>query len=85
MPDHYYGTAPDEWQDLGKRREPFFGGGEERDGAGMKKANELGIAWETVIFGELSEHKLVAGHKRSTSLRDHSSRKGSTQLLPRIG
>ncbi len=37
--------------------------GEETDGLGMKTANDLGLAWETVIFGEPTELKLASGHK----------------------
>ncbi|CAZ85041.1 unnamed protein product [Tuber melanosporum] len=36
---------------------------EETDGAGMIKANDLGLAWESVIFGEPTELKLSLGHK----------------------
>ena len=37
--------------------------GEEVGGDGMKKANELDIKWESVIFGEPTELKLASGHK----------------------
>ncbi|KAK9333414.1 hypothetical protein V1520DRAFT_166938 [Lipomyces starkeyi] len=37
--------------------------GEETDGIGMITANELGLSWETVIFGEPTELKLAVGHK----------------------
>ncbi|KZF24626.1 Zn-dependent exopeptidase [Xylona heveae TC161] len=37
--------------------------GEEKGGDGMRHANELGLSWDAVIFGEPTEHKLVAGHK----------------------
>jgi acetylornithine deacetylase len=30
---------------------------------GMKKANDLGLKWDTVIFGEPTELKLASGHK----------------------
>ncbi|KAK9236171.1 hypothetical protein V1525DRAFT_389745 [Lipomyces kononenkoae] len=37
--------------------------GEETDGIGMTMANDLGLSWETVIFGEPTELKLAVGHK----------------------
>lgn len=37
--------------------------GEETGGDGMKKANDLGLSWDTVIFGEPTELKLASGHK----------------------
>lgn len=37
--------------------------GEENGGGGMHAANELGLAWEAVIFGEPTELKLARGHK----------------------
>jgi len=37
--------------------------GEETGGDGMLKANDLGLEWETVIFGEPTELKLASGHK----------------------
>lgn len=37
--------------------------GEEVGGEGMKKANDLSIPWESVIFGEPTELKLASGHK----------------------
>lgn len=37
--------------------------GEELGGDGMRRANDLGLAWETVIFGEPTELKLASGHK----------------------
>lgn len=37
--------------------------GEEKNGHGMKAANDLGLAWESVIFGEPTELKLAKGHK----------------------
>lgn len=40
--------------------------GEERGGAGMKAANNLGLSWETVIFGEPTDLKLARGHKGIT-------------------
>ncbi|CAK7231123.1 hypothetical protein SBRCBS47491_007824 [Sporothrix bragantina] len=37
--------------------------GEERGGDGIRAANDLGLAWETVIFGEPTRLKLARGHK----------------------
>ena len=37
--------------------------GEEIGGDGMLAANDLGLHWETVIFGEPTELKLASGHK----------------------
>ncbi|CZR56839.1 probable peptidase [Phialocephala subalpina] len=37
--------------------------GEEKGGPGMLAANDLGLTWEGVIFGEPTEGKLGVGHK----------------------
>ncbi|KAL8825016.1 MAG: hypothetical protein Q9191_004669 [Dirinaria sp. TL-2023a] len=37
--------------------------GEETTGDGMRRANDLGLSWETAIFGEPTELKLASGHK----------------------
>ncbi|CAF9904365.1 MAG: hypothetical protein ALECFALPRED_007538 [Alectoria fallacina] len=37
--------------------------GEETGGDGMRRANDLQLKWETVIFGEPTELKLASGHK----------------------
>lgn len=37
--------------------------GEEISGDGMRAANALNLSWESVIFGEPTELKLVSGHK----------------------
>lgn len=37
--------------------------GEEKGGPGMLAANDLGLAWELVIFAEPTEGKLGKGHK----------------------
>jgi acetylornithine deacetylase len=41
--------------------------GEENGGGGMRAANSLGLSWESVIFGEPTDLKLVSGHKGSMS------------------
>ena len=37
--------------------------GEETGGDGMRRASDLDLEWESVIFGEPTELKLAAGHK----------------------
>ncbi|TVY36616.1 Peptidase M20 domain-containing protein [Lachnellula subtilissima] len=37
--------------------------GEEKGGPGMLAANDMGLTWEAVIFGEPTEGKLGVGHK----------------------
>src|SRR5690606_17954531 len=37
--------------------------GEETTADGMRKANDLDVEWESVIFGEPTELKLAVGHK----------------------
>ncbi|CAK7209713.1 hypothetical protein SCUCBS95973_000533 [Sporothrix curviconia] len=37
--------------------------GEERGGDGIRAANDLGLAWEAVIFGEPTRNQLARGHK----------------------
>lgn len=37
--------------------------GEETGGDGMRRVNDLGMEWQTVIFGESTELKLASGHK----------------------
>ena len=37
--------------------------GEEIGGDGMRRVNDLGMKWQTVIFGEPTELKLATGHK----------------------
>ncbi len=37
--------------------------GEEKGGPGMIAANDMGLSWEAVIFGEPTEGKLGVGHK----------------------
>ncbi|KAF5878623.1 putative acetylornithine deacetylase protein [Botrytis fragariae] len=59
--------------------------GEETLGAGMKKANNLGLSWETVIFGEPTELKLAAGHKGIMSLRITAKGKAGHSGYPSLG
>ncbi|KAL5345601.1 hypothetical protein ACLOAV_009355 [Pseudogymnoascus australis] len=59
--------------------------GEEVNGAGMLKANELGLSWETVIFGEPTELKLASGHKGIMKFRLDAHGKGSHSGYPEVG
>lgn len=59
--------------------------GEETGGDGMKKANDLGLAWETVIFGEPTELKLVSGHKGITLLTIKATGKAGHSGYPWLG
>ncbi|MCJ1321333.1 hypothetical protein MMC15_006677 [Xylographa vitiligo] len=40
----------------------LFVASEERDGAGMKAANNSSLAWDAVIFGEPTDGKLISGN-----------------------
>lgn len=61
--------------------------GEERDGAGMKKANELfpSTNWEAVVFGEPSDHKLVLGHKGALVYEITAHGKAAHSSYPELG
>ncbi|KAI9647171.1 hypothetical protein NHQ30_003554 [Ciborinia camelliae] len=63
--------------------------GEERNGAGMKKASDLfhedGLTWEAVIFGEPSEHKLVLGHKGALAYEIIAHGKAAHSSYPELG
>ncbi|KAF7923385.1 uncharacterized protein EAE97_010823 [Botrytis byssoidea] len=63
--------------------------GEETDGAGMKGASEKfqqdGITWESVIFGEPSEHKLVLGHKGALAFEIIAHGKDAHSSYPELG
>lgn len=59
--------------------------GEEVDGIGMKEANNLGISWESVIFGEPTEHKLASGHKGSFSMAITAHGKSGHSGYPWLG
>lgn len=59
--------------------------GEETLGAGMKEANNLGISWESVIFGEPTELKLAAGHKGIMSLHITAKGKAGHSGYPELG
>lgn len=59
--------------------------GEEVGGDGMKKANDLGLSWETVIFGEPTELKLASGHKGITGLEIVAKGKAGHSGYPELG
>jgi acetylornithine deacetylase len=57
----------------------------ETGGDGMKKANSLGLAWETVIFGEPTELKLASGHKGIMSVDISAKGKAGHSGYPELG
>lgn len=59
--------------------------GEERDGHGMKAANNLGLTWESIIFGEPTELKLAAGHKGGLALKIYAKGKAAHSGYPELG
>ena len=59
--------------------------GEEVNGAGMLKVNDLGLSWETVIFGEPTELKLASGHKGILKFRLDAHGKGGHSGYPEVG
>ena len=59
--------------------------GEEVGGDGMRKANELGLKWETVIFGEPTELKLASGHKGSLRFTVTAKGKAAHSGYPWLG
>jgi acetylornithine deacetylase len=59
--------------------------GEETGGDGMLKANDLGLEWETVIFGEPTELKLASGHKGIIGLEIKAKGKAGHSGYPELG
>lgn len=59
--------------------------GEEVGGDGMKRANDLGLSWEAVIFGEPTELKLASGHKGLTSFNIRAKGKAAHSGYPWLG
>lgn len=59
--------------------------GEEVDGAGMRAANDLGLSWDAVIFGEPTENKLSLGHKGSLSFTLEAYGKAAHSGYPQLG
>jgi len=59
--------------------------GEEVGGDGMKRANELGLNWESVIFGEPTELKLASGHKGGVTMVIKAHGKAGHSGYPETG
>ncbi len=59
--------------------------GEETGGDGMVKANDLGLGWETVIFGEPTELKLASGHKGNLGFVIKAEGKAAHSGYPWLG
>jgi acetylornithine deacetylase len=59
--------------------------GEENGGAGMRAANDLGLSWETVIFGEPTELKLASGHKGVFGFTVRAKGKAGHSGYPEVG
>jgi len=58
---------------------------EETDGAGMIKANDLGLTWESVIFGEPTELRLSLGHKGVLRFNIQAFGKAAHSGYPQLG
>ncbi|KAH6993465.1 hypothetical protein EDB82DRAFT_499280 [Fusarium venenatum] len=59
--------------------------GEETGGDGMKAANDLGLSWESVIFGEPTELKLARGHKGGLRFTVRAKGKAGHSGYPETG
>lgn len=59
--------------------------GEEVGGEGMRKANDLGLEWQTVIFGEPTELKLASGHKGTMGVQISAKGKAGHSGYPELG
>ncbi|KAG9238792.1 hypothetical protein BJ875DRAFT_3776 [Amylocarpus encephaloides] len=59
--------------------------GEEVGGDGMKKANDLGLTWESAIFGEPTELKLASGHKGIASVNLKAKGQAGHSGYPELG
>ena len=59
--------------------------GEEIGGDGMRKTNDLGLSWETVIFGEPTELKLASGHKGNLGFTIKATGKAGHSGYPWLG
>ena len=59
--------------------------GEEEGGDGMRKANDLHLNWDAVIFGEPTESKLVTGHKGNLGLTLRATGRGGHSGYPELG
>jgi len=59
--------------------------GEEGPGDGMRKANDLDLKWDTVIFGEPTELKLASGHKGIIGVEIKAKGKAGHSGYPQLG
>jgi acetylornithine deacetylase len=59
--------------------------GEEKGGEGMRVVNDLGLSWETVIFGEPTELKLASGHKGGLGFTMKAKGKAGHSGYPELG
>ncbi|KAF5597186.1 acetylornithine deacetylase [Fusarium pseudoanthophilum] len=59
--------------------------GEETGGPGMGNANDLGLSWESVIFGEPTELKLARGHKGGLGFTIKAEGKAGHSGYPETG
>ncbi|KAH7154509.1 hypothetical protein DER46DRAFT_511847 [Fusarium sp. MPI-SDFR-AT-0072] len=59
--------------------------GEETGGPGMGNVNDLGLSWESVIFGEPTELKLARGHKGGLGFTIKASGKAGHSGYPETG
>ena len=59
--------------------------GEEEFGDGMRRANDLGLKWETVVFGEPTELKLASGHKGIIGCDIKAKGKAGHSGYPQLG
>ncbi|KAH8668432.1 hypothetical protein BX600DRAFT_460003 [Xylariales sp. PMI_506] len=63
----------------------LFVGDEEAGGSGMRAANDLGLSWESVIFGEPTELKLARGHKGGIGFVIKAAGKDGHSGYPELG
>ncbi|KAK6854633.1 carboxypeptidase [Apiospora arundinis] len=59
--------------------------GEENGSGGMAAANDLGVSWEAVIFGEPTELKLARGHKGGLGVALSAEGKAGHSGYPELG
>lgn len=59
--------------------------GEERGGDGIRAANDLGLAWEAVVFGEPTQLKLGRGHKGGLGFNVTAHGKAGHSGYPELG
>ncbi|KAK3085179.1 hypothetical protein LTR53_020117, partial [Teratosphaeriaceae sp. CCFEE 6253] len=59
--------------------------GEEVGGDGMRKANDLGLEPQTIVFGEPTEGKLASGHKGNLMVKLTAKGKAAHSGYPWLG